>query len=356
MPYPDMTNPSPIRHSMPDIGWLASRCLQASPHPLSCDNCLSACPAEALTFVEDDTAPRDGLRLVASDACHGCAQCVAACPTEALLSSEIEHLAREVNQHPPGTGIVLACHRVSDESTNHTLHCLRALGPDMLGWLESRTADSEVELVIPESCASCVASPTHPDDDWLAAARTHCRVTTHEARQPYRSAAAPFSRRGFLLGQPGKRLPTVTEGDTRPDARRLKRQIAAADTLGEPRSPTLPALSLDTATCQAHGVCARICPTSALQETDAGELVFDPLACIDCGHCLSACPEQALQPGHSDRETAWTLRQGHVVECFGCRRPFVLKTSTYRQDNAQQCPACRREAALMEESFHELFG
>ncbi|MCG6657797.1 4Fe-4S binding protein [Halomonas campisalis] len=339
------TTPQPLRKSRLGIGWLAPRCLEAPPHPLACTHCRNACPAEALAFHEDVDG---GFSLLASDACHGCAQCVAACPTEALVSAEIQSL---LDAGPAGAPLRLGCHRTVDAPDQTRLHCLRALGPDLLAWLSARATPGELELRLPDACRGCLAAPKREHDAWLEQARAICTLRESEAKRDYTAAGAAVSRRGFLLGQGSPRLATIADDDTAPRARRLARQAAAAEALDGRFAPPLPGLSLQTDACRAHGVCARVCPTEALQETPEGELRFDPLACLDCGHCLTACPEQALSmTGNTSGDTR-TLRHDETARCFRCRRPFTRRSA----DQSSECPACRRENALMKESFHDLF-
>ncbi|WP_416137321.1 4Fe-4S dicluster domain-containing protein [Halomonas sp. HK25] len=345
---------SPLTPRGIPLGWVASRCLQAPPHPLACSRCLDACPAEALAFHEDVDG---GMYLLASDACHGCGQCVPACPSEALVSAEVHAL---VTRQVEGEALHLGCHRAQGSAEVTRLHCLRALGPDLLAELAARATPGKVALAPAGGCQGCLAAPSDAHDNWRQAAEASCLVSDAAADGDYRAARAAVSRRDLLRGHPAPRLPAIPSDDAAPKARRLERQRAAAAMLGNARfAPTLPGLTLDANACLAHGVCARVCPTDALQETAGGELVFDPLACLDCGHCLTACPEGALQKADSPGSTAVTLREAQRIDCFLCGRPFTPPGGDRAREGNEttaNCPACRREAALMQESFDDLFG
>jgi ferredoxin len=352
MPHRDTLSHSTPRALAPGVtplGWLSSRCLQAPPHPLACSRCLDACPAEALAFHEDGDG---GVALLASEACHGCGQCVAACPSEALVSAEVDAL---VAGQAEGEALQLGCHRVQGSVEFTRLHCLRTLGPDLLAWLAARTAPEAVTLYLPDGCRDCPAAPQDARDIWRGQAEALATVADTPAHRDFRTARTAVSRRDLLRGRPAPRLPSIPADDAAPKARRLQRRLAAADALASLVAPELPGLSLDAGACRAHGVCARVCPTEALRDTPDGDLVFDPLACLDCGHCRSACPEQALEMGRSMAPVAVTLRQGLMLECFDCHRPFRSSRSEAGPDSPR-CPACRREAALLQESFHDLFG
>lgn len=232
------------------------------------------------------------------------------------------------------------------------LHCLRALGPDLLAWLKVKAIPSQVELHLPDSCRGCLAAPLVEHDYWLEQASLLCSVTDTSAETDYQSASYTVSRRDLLLGRPAPQLPDIDANDSAPKARRLQRKLAAS-TLDETLSALLPGLKLDLDACQAHGVCARVCPTTALEQTPQGELIFNASECLDCGHCLSACPEGALLAGEAGRTSPVILRQVEQADCFECGRSFALKDSVAPDNN---CPACRREKTLMQESFHDLFG
>ena len=360
MPHRDTHSdhtPRPLTPLGTPLGWVAARCLQAPPHPLACTRCADACPVEALAFHEDDEG---GLALLASDACHGCGQCLPSCPSEALVSAEVDTLVAGQAQ---GETLRLGCHRTayrSVEGSNlHRQHCLRALGPDLMASLAARAAPEGVALHLPDGCRDCPAAPTDAQDDWRSVAESLATITDTSARSNFHAARPAVSRRDLLRGRAAPRLPAIATDDAAPKARRLQRQQAAAEALGEWVAPALPGLSLNNDACLAHGVCARVCPTEALQETQGGELTFDPLACLDCGHCLTACPEAALASVESMGHQAVLLRKARRIDCFLCGCPFTPLAGKGARDtieSASTCPACRREAALMQESFDDLFG
>jgi formate hydrogenlyase subunit 6/NADH:ubiquinone oxidoreductase subunit I len=59
--------------------------------------------------------------------------------------------------------------------------------------------------------------------------------------------------------------------------------------------------------CVYCNVCAKKCPTGALQVIRAEKtLTIDRLSCITCGCCVEACPKGSfeLSPGHGSPQTA----------------------------------------------------
>lgn len=67
-------------------------------------------------------------------------------------------------------------------------------------------------------------------------------------------------------------------------------------------------LVIDMTSCVLCGLCARRCPTGALQvDRKAGTWTVNRTACLQCGNCVNGCPKKSLalvpDNGHSDLET-----------------------------------------------------
>ncbi|MCA1772764.1 MAG: 4Fe-4S binding protein [Halomonas sp.] len=332
------------------LGWLSSRCLQAPPHPLACDKCVNACPVSAIGFQK--THDGSEVALTISDDCHGCMQCVPACPSEAIFSAEITALTSQQKAHRT---LELTCHRAATQNNDwHRIHCLRSLGRDVLAELSAKALPESVTLHIPDNCKGCDASPTEPNDDWLANADLICHLDKVAAQNAYRPPHRSLNRRELLLGRPAASLPNISFDDAAPKARRLQRQVSAAQTLGTHASPFYLNLVLNNDSCLAHGVCSKVCPTDALID-DGNALSFNPSACVSCGHCVSACPEKALTAFSGGNGDIVTLRQSENATCHSCGRLFQQRNTLNNDSPMLTCSACQREATLMQESFHDFF-
>lgn len=352
MPHKDkqpFIQPVALIPKVASLGWVNSRCLPSHPHSLSCHLCIDACPVDALVFNEKDAEAE----LVATNACHGCLQCVSACPTEALVSHDIDQL---FTTQVVGTSLHVGCHRVANHHVDKTLHCLRALGADSFAALSANASPQAVALHIPEDCSTCEASPTsNPEDTWQDTAQAFCSIKKTLPISHYQSARQSLSRRDLLRGCPTPPLPHIPAEDTAPKARRLQRHLNAAKRLDGLTQPNLPGITLNHAACDAHSVCARVCPTNALTEI-GNTLIFNPQACLNCQHCLSACPENALESTAFTHEQSIELRHAEQSTCASCGRSFQEHKNKCNEDAMPTCPACRRENVLMQESFEALFG
>ncbi|WP_404416335.1 4Fe-4S dicluster domain-containing protein [Marinospirillum sp.] len=365
-----LTNPAAAA-----LGWVSGRCLQSHPYRQSCNLCLDACPTQALAFDETDNqtdtfttgeARRDvqqSLRLLASDQCHGCAQCVAACPTEALLSSEHQQLTAELQQltPEPDRTLKLACHRSATASRNLKVHCLFSLAEDQLMVWQNLHPNNPLELLLPEDCAQCQAQPDASQPlsppQWIS-------TQTQTAGRNFHTAAPPsLSRRQLFAGASRAGKPVYSAEDQHPAPRRLHRHYAASQRLPQAPAVRLPFMHLSTQTCDAQGLCSRLCPSQALTTQDDGSLIFNRLQCLACNQCVEACPEQALSldsTAPDPKPLMIELRAGRMARCFDCGREFALppqQVSGAQQDSPPGiCPACRKDQALMQGGFASLFG
>ncbi|WP_151705646.1 4Fe-4S binding protein [Nitrincola alkalilacustris] len=350
------------------LGWVSGRCIRSAPHHLGCDQCLNACPVQALEFIETPDDPAQPVRLVVNDACHGCGACLPACETEAILSSEVQRVELELIRsvahqqcNGPDISYAIKCHRLAETSlTNQsTLHCLRAIGLDQLAHWQALLSEP-LQLKVAADCACCQASPSchsqkpfqdhtqgHIQDPWLETVMAHFELLpgAGEAFRP--ASGAQLSRRGFFTSSLSAGRPLYEASSDMPRARRLQRQQ-------QTRPGLLPLLQLNTSYCDASGVCARVCPTDAITITPAAGMRFDPQACISCGFCALHCPEQALTLASSLETEPQLLREQHAQSCFRCGRAFYVESAT--SDESAVCPACQRDQSLFTDGFNALFG
>ena len=126
------------------------------------------------------------------------------------------------------------------------------------------------------------------------------------------------------------------------------KEVSALATDGTPFA----AVQVNAARCSACGLCARFCPSGALQfvaEATTFALSFQPAACVACGICVAACPEAAVSLDKSVALAAILadelvpLAAGQLAPCTSCGVPTAVLAGA----SAPRCYACRRGAGVV---------
>jgi NAD-dependent dihydropyrimidine dehydrogenase PreA subunit len=198
-------------------------------------------------------------------------------------------------------------------------------------------------------------------------------------RPVYNTAMSPVSRRGLLTsfrqaGQkaaaPDEMIEMVRSGRTVPVSERLPQTLPRQHTkimsllaqrvAAESRVPTPSGfdLHIDEARCTACTLCAKFCPTGALEFTDDGQsfcLTIQPSRCLggDCSICVLACPEEAVSiPSPNEPHDLFprsSLLDGRLSACRQCRQPIRQGS-----DLPDTCFACRSKQNLSDQDFAEM--
>lgn len=364
-------------------------CLNARYKSAGCRRCVETCPVDTITVDA-------GTPMLDADTCVGCGVCVAACPTNTFSErhSPEDALAKTVSLLDDET-LAIVCPRQQPASetrapvtriVRHT-RCVGALSPDRL--LELSSGGRRSIWLDDSTCADCplgsiqttiaqhvtttntllrgfdrspaVYACTENQEDLLP--KSVQRATSDGSRPE-------MSRRGLFgaFGRLAQRASAHTLAEVVPHrneepSRRLTPQIphsrerlfAQLQRLGEPsqdatvESAHVPFAGVEVTAeaCSACELCARFCPTGALEFTrdeDRFTLGFRPALCIDCGICTQACPERAIQltamlaAGDCVAVQTQALARGRLTECAGCGDATAVRTDT---NGAPRCYSCR---------------
>ncbi len=336
--------------TMPPIAYrpVASIDRDACVASTGCDQCVQACPADALTNL-------DGVIQIARRSCVSCGLCQSACPTSAaqLPGQTISQLEAEV-------GELLTNPALDSDAPRAILFVCRksASAVDSLSQSSSPMAPNWLPLSVPcsgfVSPAVILQSLAHGAAAvGMLACGNDCRYDQRERTQGeidycqkvlaalgLPSGAAAFFDASLGASSLAARLssPLVGSRDTAASTSRLSFSgpSAAASALtalagdvapaalDHPYSP-LGLVNIDADGCTGCGSCAQTCPTGALDlaQGDTVTLDYDPTLCTGCAQCVSVCPEQVV---HVSRSTDLArlgngperLYEDEAIRCKSC--------------------------------------
>jgi len=334
----------------PPVELDASACVNERHIQAHCDRCTSACPTDALEWV-------DGHITLAVDRCVRCGYCVHACPTGAITGqTDSDRLLQRI---PQTQYIELACpYRPSPEGKTNpqaeltiTPRCLAALSVST--YVELANQGITQITVRADACANCpvgtLAQQIHETADSASQLTPTMNInvvsdspppteTPPMVRNTNRTA---MSRRGLFQMFTGEPPPAEPAPSTTPETSSVlpaerQRLLTALSAHSGEMPAWAPSLQV-TGTCTACEVCVNICPMDALELKKGKtqfELELNPAHCTDCGLCVTACPEDVLQHSEtrlpSDQRT--TLTNGELRQCQRCKVAFSGDTDL--------CPTC----------------
>jgi ferredoxin len=354
----------------------AERCLHARGKFSACQDCVEACPAQA---IQPGHPPQ-----LDSEACCNCLACLPVCPTGALTADDAVPALLNCAARVEAEALEIVCQRhprpehglLAGSAAIRVRGCLAGLGAGAYAALIALGARQV--LVRADACAECAWAALAPQvratveqaqrlaAPWVRAEALVC-VTTPPAepaveRPLWEAENPPLSRRDIfrLASRRGQVLAAraVTEeaaSTARAPSRERQRQRQALKQMPERATAAAESAALGPwygtlavgEACTACGACARICPTGALRlNLDTGDapsyrLEFEPWACIGCGACRQACVPAAItvdeQPAFEavfgPREPV-TLRAGALARCARCKTWMAARPET------RLCPTC----------------
>lgn len=373
----------------------AARCLNARHNQAGCARCVTACPTGAIQL-------EAGQPLLDNGACVACGVCLPICPTEVFEQPAApETTLIQVGERLSSQPLALVCplHSAPESTTAPVAaivqhrRCLAAISPvdllqlSQLGtrplWLDdSECADCPIGQAQTTLSTNAAVTRTllhaygQSPAVYLLSEQPDAQVQPPQRRPLLDGSQPKLSRRGLFdhlrtrAAEQAKSnvLPAVAAVGALavPVAQRLPQQVPAVRQrlldLLTPLAPehTVPAgdipfasVQVDAAHCSGCGLCARFCPTGALDfatDEESFRLQFRPAICLDCNICVVACPEDAvrmgetLNPSDLTAQVSALLAEGALTRCVDCGAP------TARYDHNEQparCHSCRQGAGVV---------
>lgn len=326
-----------------------SKCIKVRNRNASCSHCLDICPAQVISYAENQLSFDAGK-------CLGCLACCTVCPTGALLpkrqtDTAVYAAAAAALTHIPGQ-VVFACEKIADAAKGLydgryvvSLKSLCSLDVSMLVYLGSQGVQ-DIHLVKGncEECpmTSCPGVTNHVAETvntlfetWNAPARVDISGKFPSNTKKTEDLGYDAERRGFFSDVRVEAKKAATDAGTvamekalgkekqESVVSRLKvggsgtlpilhngrrtRLLAALDALGEPQDVMIETdlwgqVIIDLDKCRSCRICATFCPTGSLFKfhTKSGTIGVKQMVrdCVNCGCCSDVCLHKALTLDH----------------------------------------------------------
>ncbi|MBU2611429.1 MAG: 4Fe-4S dicluster domain-containing protein [Chloroflexi bacterium] len=348
-----------------------SRCLHSQDKYSTCTACFGLCPVDAIAAGKPPALD--------DEKCQTCLACLTVCPVGAYAADDAVVSLLNAVTHLEGGALELLCERnsqaaqgFSEASTGIRVRgCLAGLGSG--AYLALAAFGLERILVRTDACSACewgtlprqvqvqVRQAKQLLEAWGKAETLDCvsELDSPLERPLWEATNPPLSRRDMfrMLAQQGKvaMARAIENEQTKPGHRPCRdrlRMLGAIGHLPAPQSGFNGSLiDMDFAwvsvseACTACAVCARACPTNALQfEKNENEtaytLKFSARNCVGCEMCVHVCAPSALAMDRTPTfaqifsEEIITLQEGGLVKCKRCG------ALTAAQPGVNLCPLC----------------
>lgn len=334
------------------FNYKASICAHSRRGIQACNQCVEACPAEAIHSAGD-------LVSINTSLCQGCGSCVAVCPSGAMtyalptLDLSLERLRD-----------MLKVYFSLETAAPHLLIHDEQVGQQLVAVMQSQFGQQVIAFSIEEVGAlslpfwlAAIAygvgnitvwdAGSHRDHEWQELQQQIALTNELLNGMGYANAVHWFSGqdRGVLLSQLKQAASvSITEraqfagldDKRRVSTLALSHLHAVAPTPTEvlalqPNAP-FGEVNVDTQGCTLCMSCVSVCPVGALVDgVDKPQLNFIEDLCVQCGMCEMACPENviSLSPRYVfSRDVARQKRVLHeepIFNCIRCQKPFATQ-------------------------------
>ncbi len=330
-----------------------SICAHSRRQVSGCQQCIDACPAEAISSLGDGVSVNPSL-------CQGCGSCTTVCPSGAMSYAlptldvsinrlrmmikayfDIEQVAPHIVIHDEANGLALIeamGQQLDDTTLVFSIEEIGALG--MPFWLTA-IAYGAANVTVWDALS-------HDDHDWLALQNEIAKTNELLEGMGFSNNAVTWFQGNSIKGLNQHLSSIGTVNITEPavyggvDDKRRMTTIALdflhgnapekVEVLALKSGSAFGEIIIDKQACTLCMSCVSVCPAGAvLDGVDKPQLNFVEDLCVQCGMCDNACPENAISLSAQylfDREQARRprlLNEEPIFECISCSKPFATK-------------------------------
>lgn len=271
---------------------------------------------------------------IETDSCDGCGLCQAACPADAIGVEGISAAAWNEQTRKNDRARHFSCLRYGEGPWS----CLGFLtARDMIALTLAGGETGGCDIFIHDTkCQQCKPPIAAHLEREIAVARAFVsaqgnpRIFNGAIVEKNKIVVRKIDRRSFFssllkTGAQTARNVIWPEDAVTPLTKVVWRvQALQGISLRQAEQSAFPVLSVASG-CAACGLCAKICPTKALQAhaTDSSlQLSHTPLACSGCGLCIEHCPEGAIAVEQSGSNLPYLLICKNFPTCNECGNAF----------------------------------
>lgn len=306
----------------------------------ACRLCIEACPHQALSEY----------REIDSKRCTECGVCMAVCPSDGLVDRNSDDFHNYIETSDK---IILNCPQATP--FGFEIPCLGIIDRDLWTTLMLAARGKEVRVHTGKcsdcpdkrACAHSVRAFKQVHEDWPDHPPVLIQVSPDqgtEVEQHVRSHERGIVEKVNWKEQGWQKIESILPGLTAdesyliPRTRELLSKHMEGN--GNVKVP-IPALSVNDQ-CTSCGVCAAICPQTALTKKEEGDkftLIYEPYKCVRCQRCVGICRPEALsfsiKPlSHRHFKGKILLHEGSPRYCSHCGK------QVFDRSEPPLCVAC----------------